>query len=91
MHDRAIVIFALINAVDDVLVEIVRRVGLDIVPGDLDVVLAVCPALFVPQPDGVTNFVNTVSLVQFGPSMTCCIPPRRPTEEAQPLPGTKTT
>ena len=58
MHDRTVVIIADVEPVGDMLVEIVPAFGRDILEPDRDVLVAIAPALLVPQAERVAELVD---------------------------------
>src|SRR5262245_29702164 len=61
VHDGPIIIFAEVDAVQNVLIEIVTGVLQDLGKLDGDELIAILSALLVPKPDGVADFVNTIA------------------------------
>ena len=60
VHDRFIVVSAEVDAVMNVLIEIVAGYLQDLVELDGHELIAIFPALLVPEPDGVADLVNAV-------------------------------
>ena len=61
MHDRPVIVADDVDAVVDMLLEIVDEVRIDVGEGDLDELVAVGAALLVPETDGVAELVNDVA------------------------------
>jgi hypothetical protein len=58
MHDRAEVVLAYIVSIRDVLIEIVSLIGIDVCPDYPDELISIFSTLFMPQPRGVTDFMD---------------------------------
>ena len=61
MHDGTEIIRSIIIPIGNVLVKIVLSSSLDILPMYDDMLVAILPALFMSQPQGVADFVNRIS------------------------------
>ena len=84
VHDRAVVVGAQVVAVDDVLVELRRHAGLDVLPVDRHEKVAVLAALLVPETDRVADLVDRVARRAAGAQADVLAPASHPDERPAP-------